>query len=54
MKNPLLNLADFLIEDILAMSDEEILAEATPEEIAEAKCLRDEVLANIKESQDAT
>jgi hypothetical protein len=30
-------LADFLVEDLMAASDEEILAESSPEEIAEAK-----------------
>jgi len=29
--------ADWLIDDLMSMSDEEILAESTPEEIAAAK-----------------
>ncbi len=31
------NLVDFMVEDIMTMTDEEILAEATPEELADAQ-----------------
>ncbi|HWV44154.1 hypothetical protein [Pseudorhodoplanes sp.] len=41
--DPLLNLADAMVEDILGMSDEEILAECTPEELAAAEKVRAEV-----------
>lgn len=44
-KDPLMNLADALVEDIMQMSDEEILAESSPEEIEEAKQARDRALA---------
>lgn len=44
-KDPLMNLADALAEDILSMSDEEILAESTSEEIAEARKMHDRALA---------
>jgi hypothetical protein len=38
-------LADALVNDTLEMSDEEILAETTPEELAEALRIRDKALA---------
>ena len=38
------NLIDFMVEDILAMTDEEILAEATPEEIEDAKRMQRQIL----------
>lgn len=37
-------LADALVNNILEMSDEEILAEATPEELAEALRIHDRAL----------
>ncbi len=43
-REKLLRLADFMVEDIMAMSDEEILAEVSEEEIAEAMRIRDRVL----------
>jgi hypothetical protein len=46
-KNALLNLADALVEDILNMTDEEILAESTPEEIEEAKQSIEKALAAV-------
>lgn len=43
-KDPFLALADFMVEDIMAMSDEEILAESNMEEIG---MLRDRTLAKL-------
>lgn len=43
-KDPLLNLADALVEDLLATPDEEILAEASEEELAEAMKIRERAL----------
>lgn len=36
-RDPLMNLADFMVEEIMSMSDEEILAEVSPEEVAETR-----------------
>jgi hypothetical protein len=43
-KDPLLNLADAMVEDIMGMTEAEILAEASPEEMAAAEGVRQEVL----------
>lgn len=43
-KDPLMNLADAIVEDVLVMSDEEILAETSDEELAEAMKIRERAL----------
>lgn len=43
-REKLLRLADFMVEDIMAMSDAEILAEVTPAEIEEAKQMAARIL----------
>lgn len=43
-KDPLMNLADALVEDVLAMSDEEIMEEVSEEELAEAYRARERAL----------
>lgn len=44
MTDPLMNLADALVEDVLAMSDEEIMEEVSEEELAEAYRARERAL----------
>lgn len=44
VQDQLRNLADAMVDDIMAMSDEEILAETTPEELADAIRIRDKVI----------
>lgn len=43
-KKQLLNLADALVEDVLAMSDEEVMEEVSEEELAEAYKARERAL----------
>lgn len=40
-KDGMQNLVDFMVEDIMAMSDEEILAEVAPEEIERMRLIMD-------------
>lgn len=46
-KDPLMNLADAIVEDVLAMSDEEVLAETSEEELADAYKVRQRALDTI-------